>query len=155
MISYGLGYGLSVKDKNSWDGIVKVYSKIIAGRQRDSCSLWETQVAQKAKWIISQSGHVLASEFTVMPSRWCHNVALRRTNHYSKSFIPSTISLLNANSSHFNHTKIEHWKEPLSIMTTFTLDTLCTFYCSYLWTFAQVKLWMQNFYYQWSIFILQ
>lgn len=93
--------GLSVKDKNSLNGIVKVCSKIIGAQQRDLCYLWEKQVAQKAKGIISQSDHVLSSEFTVMPSGRRYKVPLRRTNRYSKSFVPSAIRLLNTGSSNF------------------------------------------------------
>ncbi len=60
--------GLSVKDKNSLFSIVKVCSKIIGVQQRDLNSLWERQVVQKAKGIVSQHSHILSSEFTKMPS---------------------------------------------------------------------------------------
>lgn len=88
-------------DKNSLNHIVKVCFKIIGAQQRDSCSLWEKQVAQKAKGIISQSDHVLSSEFTVMPSGWHYDVPLWRANCSCKSFIPPAIRLLNADNSHF------------------------------------------------------
>lgn len=48
--------GLSVKDKNSLYSIVKVCSKQTKRpgvQERDLCSLWESQVVQKAKGIIS------------------------------------------------------------------------------------------------------
>ena len=92
---------LSIKDKNSLNSIVKVCSKIIGVKQRDLCSLWENQVIKKAKSILSQPDHVLSSQFTVMPSGRRYHAPLRRTNRYSKSFIPSAIRLLNADSSHF------------------------------------------------------
>lgn len=82
---------LSVKDRNSLNGIVKVCSKISGAQQRDLCSLWEKQVAQKAKRIISQSDHVLSSEFTVMPSVTHYNVRPRRANCYTK--VPSVLLL--------------------------------------------------------------
>lgn len=93
--------GLSIKDKNSLNSIVKVCSKIIGVKQRDLCSLWENQVKKKAKNILSQPDHVLSCQFTVMPSGRRYHVPLRKTNRYSKSFIPSAIRLLNSDSSHF------------------------------------------------------
>ena len=92
--------GLTLKDKNSLNGIVKVCSKIIGVRQRDLGSLWEKQVAQKARKILVQPEHILASEFSLMPSGRRYTVPPRKTNRYAKSFIPSAISLLNANTSH-------------------------------------------------------
>lgn len=60
---YLLVNGFSVKDENSLYDIVNVCSKIIRGKQRDLCSLWEEKVVQKAKKKkkISQSNHVLSS----------------------------------------------------------------------------------------------
>jgi len=55
--------GLCVKDKKSFDSIVKVCSKIIGVQLKDLCSLWKIRVVQKEEGgIISQSGHVLTSE---------------------------------------------------------------------------------------------
>ncbi len=93
--------GLSINYKNSLNSIVKVCSKTIGVKQRDLCSLWENQVLKKAKCILSQPDHVLSGQFTVMPSGRRYHAPLRRTNRYSKSFIPSAIRLLNADSSHF------------------------------------------------------
>ena len=75
--------GLSVKDKNSLNGIVKVCSKIIGVRQRDLGSLWEKQVAQKARRIIAQPGHVLANAFSLMPSGQRYVAPPRKTNRYA------------------------------------------------------------------------
>ena len=72
--------GLAVRDKNSLCSIVKVCSKIIGIQQRDLGSLWERQVVQKAKGIISQYGHILSSEFTTMPSGRRFIAPIRRTN---------------------------------------------------------------------------
>lgn len=91
--------GLCVKDRNSLNSIVKVCSKIIGVRQRDLCSIWEKRVVQKAKRIIDQHDHVLSSEFTLMHSGRHFIAPLRKTNRYSKSFIPSAIRLLNLDNS--------------------------------------------------------
>ena len=92
---------LSIKDKNSLNSIIKVCSKIIGVKQRNLCSLWENQVNKKAKSILSQPDHVLFGQFAVMPSGRRYQVPVGRTNRYTKSFIPSAIRLLNADSSHF------------------------------------------------------
>ena len=93
--------GLSIKDKNSLNSIVNVCSKIIGVKQRDLCSLWENQVKKKAKSILSQPDHVLSGQFMMMPSGRRYQAPVRRTNRYSRSFVPSAIRLLNADSSHF------------------------------------------------------
>ena len=92
---------LSVKDRNSLNAVVKVCSRIIGVQQGNLSSIWEKRVVQKAKKIISQSDHVLSSEFVLMPSAQRYYVPPRRTNRYSKSFFPSAVRLLNIDSSHF------------------------------------------------------
>lgn len=57
--------GLPARDKDSLNNTVKVCSKIIGIPLRDLHSLREKRVTQKAKQIVSQSDHILSSEFTV------------------------------------------------------------------------------------------
>ena len=92
---------LSMKDRNSLNNIVNVCSKIIGAKQRPLCSLWEHQVRQKAKSILSQPDHVLSGQFSLMPSGRRYRVPVWRTGRYSRSFIPSAVRLLNADDSHF------------------------------------------------------
>ncbi len=91
--------GLSMKDRNSLNGIVKVCSKIIGVLLRDPCSLQEKCVTQKVKRIISRHDHVLASKFSLMPSSRCYKMPLSKTNRHLKPLIPSAIRLLNLDSS--------------------------------------------------------
>ena len=86
---------LSMKDRNCLNNIVKVCSKIIGAQQSNLNSLWEKRVLQKAKNIINHN-QILSSEFTLLPSGRRYLPPHRKTNRYSKSFIPSAIKLLNA-----------------------------------------------------------
>lgn len=74
--------GLSVKDRNSLNSIVKLCSKI-----KDLSSLWE-----KVKGFIHRSEHALSREFVLLPSS---HAAFRKTKHFSNSFILSSIQLIN------------------------------------------------------------
>lgn len=86
--------GLSVKDKNSLNRIVRVCSRITGVRLS---VLWKKNVVQKAKCILEQGDRIKSSEFTLMPSGWRYYAPLRKTNRYSNSFIPSVIQRMNAN----------------------------------------------------------
>lgn len=88
--------GLSMKDKNSLNNIAKVCPKIIGAQQRDPSVVWEEHVVKKAKSVFDQQGHVLSSDFILLLSGQHYSAPLRKTNHYSKYFIPSAIHLLNA-----------------------------------------------------------
>lgn len=90
---------LSVRDKNCLNGIVKVCSKIIGVKQEHLSSLWNKRVVKKAKGMIAQHDHILSTEFSLMPSGRRFKAPSRRTNHYSRSFIPSAIRLLNLDPS--------------------------------------------------------
>ncbi|KAJ0066452.1 hypothetical protein NL108_013223 [Boleophthalmus pectinirostris] len=88
-------YGLSVKDKNSLNQIVKVCSKISGVQMEDLASVWRHRVLQKTKAILSQPNHVLHSQFMKMPSGRRYVTPQQKTNRYAKSFIPSAIKILN------------------------------------------------------------
>ena len=94
MASFYISKGLSVKEKSNLHGIVKVCSKIIEAQQEDLRSLWEKRAEQKAKIIISQADHLLAREFSLMPSGRRYYAPSHRTNRYANYFIPSYIKLL-------------------------------------------------------------
>ena len=86
--------GLSVRDKNSLNNIVKVCSKIIGSQQRSLHSLFEERVVHRAKGIIG-SDHVLSREFSLLPLGRRYKAPPRKTNRYANSFVPSAIRLLN------------------------------------------------------------
>ena len=88
--------GLSVKDRNCLNNIVKICSKITGVKQSDLNTLWQRRVVQKARCLIDQPDHILSSNFALMPSGRRYRAPLCSTNRYSKSFIPSAIRLLNA-----------------------------------------------------------
>ena len=87
--------GLSLKDKNSLNSVVRVCSKIIGVKQTELNCLWERRVAQKARSIMAQQHHVLAGEFRLLPSGRRYREPTRRTKRYASSFVPSAIRLLN------------------------------------------------------------
>ena len=87
--------GLSVKEKNCLNSIVKICSKIIGVKQEDLSSLWDKRVVKKAKGIIDQHDHILSTEFSLMPSGRHFKGPPMKTNRCSRSFIPSAIRLLN------------------------------------------------------------
>ena len=93
--------GLSVKEKNSLNTVVKVRSKISGIQRRNLGTIWEKQAAEKAKIIISQPDHIMLTEFLLLPSGRRYNVPKSKSNRYAKSFIPSAIKLLNTDPTHF------------------------------------------------------
>ena len=88
--------GLTVRDRNSLNNVVRVCSKIIGVQQKTLRTIWEERVVQKARGIILQPNHILHSEFILLSSGRRFKAPLTKTNRYSMSFIPSAIRLLNA-----------------------------------------------------------
>jgi hypothetical protein len=86
---------LSVKDRNSLVSIVNISSKIIGERQRDLGSFCDRQIIRKAASIMSIPDHVLAKEFSLLPSNRRYAQPASKTNRRSKSFVPSAVRLLN------------------------------------------------------------
>lgn len=91
-------YGLSVRDKNRLNSIVRICSKIIGAQLTDLSTLWKKRVLQKARQVMSCPDHVLSQEFCLMPSGRRYLAPPRKTNRYARSFIPSAITFLNADS---------------------------------------------------------
>lgn len=70
-------------------------------QQGDFCSFWQRRVVQKAEGIISQCDHILSWVHLLALRLPIYTVApLRKTNHYSKSFILTAKGLWNHSSSH-------------------------------------------------------
>lgn len=86
---------ITVKDRNSIEAIVNVWSKIIGVKQRDLTSMWEKQVAQKTRKIVSHPEHILAGYFDMLPLGRRYRVP-PHSNRYGKSFIPLAVKILNA-----------------------------------------------------------
>lgn len=91
---------LSIKDRNSLSSIVNTCSKITGVRQRGLCSLWENQVATKAKIINIHPEHILSSEFRKLHTGYL--LPQSNTNRNLKAFIPSGIRLLNTVTAHLD-----------------------------------------------------
>lgn len=53
-------------------------------------------VSQKAACVINNHDHVLAYEFNLLPSGWRYGQPPRKNDRYSRSFVPSAITLMNA-----------------------------------------------------------
>lgn len=88
---------LSVKDRNSLTGIVKLCSKIIGVKQTDLGSFCNQQILRKAECILASPSHVLADKFILLPSGRRYALPMCRTKRFSNSsiylFILSFISL--------------------------------------------------------------
>ncbi len=87
---------LTLRDKNSLHNIIKTCSKITGVKLRDLASFCDQQTLWKAEHILSSPGHVLANEFSLLPSGRHYVSPFCKTNRFLKSFIPSAIRLLNS-----------------------------------------------------------
>ena len=85
---------ITVKDRKCIEAIVNICSKIIGVKQRDLTSMWEKQVAQKARRIVSQPEHILAVDFDLLPSGWRYRLP-SQSNSFGRSFISLAVSILN------------------------------------------------------------
>ena len=92
----GCWYGsLSFIDRKKLSRIVNLASKIVGTQQPSLESLYQKWVGRKAKSITSLTDHPLLHEFQTLPrGRFRVPICNRR---YKRTFIPSAISILNAN----------------------------------------------------------
>ena len=60
--------GLSVRNKNVLDRVVKVSGKVVGVRQRSMHELYESRIASKARMILCDASHVLAKNYELLPS---------------------------------------------------------------------------------------
>ena len=89
--------GLSVQNKNKLNKVVNVSSKIVNERLSGLNELYERRVRAKAVKIESDTSHILASRYELLPSGRRFRTPKFKTIRTQKSFIPMSISLLNAN----------------------------------------------------------
>ena len=89
--------GLSVQNKTKLDKVVNVSSKIVNERLSGLNELYERRVRAKAFKIESDTSHILASRYELLPSGRRFRIPKFKTIRTQKSFIPMSISLLNAN----------------------------------------------------------
>ncbi len=83
-------------------------------------------MVKKVKVIISPPLHALFLEFSLTPSGRHHHTPLRRTNRFSKSFIPSAIRLLNSDGSHY---KSGFYQQFLYMTNGVIMSIYDLFYC--------------------------
>ena len=88
---------LSLQNKYKMIKIVNVSSKIVGTILDHPDSINEEKSLLHAQKIISDPTHVLCNEYTLLPSVRRFKVPCFKSNRAKKSFIPFSISLLNAN----------------------------------------------------------
>jgi hypothetical protein len=81
--------GLSVKNRNVLERVVKVCGKIVGERQKSLTELYESRVVRKATSILSDETHVLAKHFELLPSGRRFRVPKMSKVRKKSSFIPS------------------------------------------------------------------
>ena len=87
--------GLSVKNKNVLNRVVNVCGKVVGESQESLGALYESRVARKAKAIVRDSSHILAQHYQLLPSGRRFRVPKLSTVRAKKSFIPTSIQILN------------------------------------------------------------
>ena len=88
---------LSVKDRARLSRVVKLAGRIIGSQQKQLPDLYHQAVYRKARKIRLDPTHPLHNSFQLLPSRRRLRAPLAKRNLYKRSFIPSAISILNAN----------------------------------------------------------
>ena len=86
---------LSVQNKNKLSKILNTASKIIGLPIETIGSYYEHQISKKANKILSDSTHILFSEYSQLPSGRRLRMPNFRTNRYRHSFVPASIRSLN------------------------------------------------------------
>ena len=87
---------IGVKERARLNSIVNVCSRIIGTKQRSLADLMGTRATDKAVKIRNDPTHVLTHTFEALPSGRRLRVPKCRTKRFQSTFIPSVISLLNA-----------------------------------------------------------
>ena len=86
---------LTMDDKKKVDRVVRVCGKIVGESQVSLSELYKKRCVQKANTIISDSNHVLAQNFVLLPSGKRFREPLYRLKRTKNSFIPQVIKFLN------------------------------------------------------------
>ena len=89
---------LTVRNKASLSRIVNTASKVIGCSKIPLSDVYAKAIKRKASQIIADSAHPLHPLIRRLPSGRRFRIPLARKNSYKKSFIPSAIVVLNANS---------------------------------------------------------
>ena len=87
--------GLSVRNKNVLDRVVKVSGKVVGVRQRSMHELYESRIVSKARMILSDASHVLAKNYELLPSGRRYRHVRASTNRSRMSFVNRSIECLN------------------------------------------------------------
>ena len=87
--------GLSVKNKNVLERIVKVCGKIVGERQMSLKDVFECHAVRKAREIEKDVEHVLSKYYELLPSGRRLRTLRFRKNKNQLSFIPQSVILLN------------------------------------------------------------
>ena len=87
--------GLSVKNKNVLDRVVRVCGKVVGVHQRGMNELYTCQVMRKARVIANDRMHGLAKYFELLPSGRRYRTPKTTTQRAKKSFVPRAIELMN------------------------------------------------------------
>ena len=89
-------YGnLTVKSKNVLNRVVNVCGKVVGVRQKSLNELYEERVRKKARMIVSDTSHVLAHLYEILPSGRRFRMPKLKTLRTRNSFVPTSIQLLN------------------------------------------------------------
>ena len=86
---------LTVKEKSRLMRIVKTCGKIVGVPQRQLSDLCDKAMEKKAKSIMCDCSHPLSQYFELLPSGRRLKQPVAKKNAFSKSFIPSAVSMLN------------------------------------------------------------
>ena len=86
---------LTMDDRKKVDRVVRVCGKIVGENQESLSDLYKRRCVQKAKSIITDSNHVLAHNFELLPSGRRYREPFYRLKRTKNTFIPQVIKFLN------------------------------------------------------------
>ena len=90
-------YGhLTVKQKNRFNKIVNIATKLINLKQKSLNDLYQQAISKKSRSIINDPTHPLHSCFEIMPSGKRYRTPAFKRQLYNKSFIPFAVRFLNS-----------------------------------------------------------
>ena len=87
--------GLSVKNRNVLERVVRVSGKVIGKKQMSLSELYEKRASVKALGIVKDKSHVLAQYFEVLPSGTRFRSLRFSSNRFGRTFVNNAISILN------------------------------------------------------------
>ena len=86
---------LTAKDKNRLSSIVRMCGRIAGTSLEELSVLYRARATRKAKMILSDPVHPLASHYRLLPSGRRYMVPRLRTNRFKNTFVPTTIGFIN------------------------------------------------------------